>query len=134
MLLNMIKIGGYIMILNELANQVKKVRSSRAKDMRRNRTKNMVIGVGIGSALGAAAGILFAPKSGKETRQIIADRTSETVKNFKDNVAATKVKITAAATEKGSRWREAGQKGVEAAKETLKKSGEDEDKKKKSQK
>jgi len=134
MLMNMIKVGGYIMILNELANQVKKVRSSRAKDMRRNRTKNMVIGVGIGSALGVAAGILFAPKSGKESRQIIADKTSETVKNFKDNVVATKAKISASATEKGSRWREAGQKGAEAAKETLKKSGEDEDKKKKSPK
>jgi gas vesicle protein len=132
MLLDIIKVGGYIMILNELANQVKKVRSSRAKDMRRNRTKNMVIGVGIGSALGVTAGILFAPKSGKETRQIIADKTSATVKNFKDNVAATKAKISASATEKASRLREAGQKGVEAVKETLKKSGEDEDKKKES--
>ena len=134
MLLDIIKVGGYIMILNELANQVKKVRSSRAKDMRRNRTKNMVIGVGIGSALGVTAGILFAPKSGKETRQIIADKTSATVKNFKDNVAATKAKISASATEKASRLREAGQKGVEAVKETLKKSGEDEDKKKESPK
>ena len=134
MLLDIIKVGGYIMILNELANQVKKVRSSRAKDMRRNRTKNMVIGVGIGSALGVTAGILFAPKSGKETRQIIADKTSATVKNFKDNVAATKAKISSSATEKASRLREAGQKGVEAVKETLKKSGEDEDKKKESPK
>jgi len=132
MLMNMIKIGGYIMILNELANQVKKVRSSRAKDMRRSRTKNMVIGVGIGSAVGVAAGILFAPKSGKETRQIIADKTTETVKNFKDNVSATKAKISASAAEKGSRLREAGQKGVEAVKETLKKS--DEDKQKESKK
>ena len=134
MLLNMIKVGGYIMFLNELANQVKKVKSSRAKDMRRNRNKNMVIGVGIGSALGVAAGILFAPKSGKETRQIISDRTSETIKNFKDDVAATKAKISASATEKGSRLHEAGQKGVEAVKETLKKSGEDKDKKKESNK
>ena len=134
MLLDIIKVGGYIMVLNELANQVKKVRNSRAKDMRRNRTKNRVIGVGIGSALGVATGILLAPKSGKETRQIIADRTCETIKNFKDNVAATKAKISASATEKGSRLREAGQKGVEAVKETLKKPAEDEDKKKKSQK
>jgi gas vesicle protein len=125
MLLNIIKVGGYIMILNELANQVKKVRSSQAKDIRRSRTKNMVIGVGIGSALGVATGILFAPKSGKETRQIIADKTSETVRNFKDNVSATKAKISASAAEKGSRLREAGQKGVEAVKETLKKSDED---------
>ena len=120
------------MILNELANQVKKVRRSRAMDMRRSRTKNMVIGVGIGSALGVAAGILFAPNSGKETRHIISDRTRETIQNFKANVAATKAKISASATEKGSRLREAGQKGVEAVKETLNKS--DEDKKKESNK
>jgi len=125
MLMNMIKVGGYTMVLYELANQVKKARSSRAKDMRRSRTKNMVIGVGIGSAVGVAAGILFAPKSGKETRQIIADKTSETVKNFKENVSATKARISASAAEKGSRLREAGQKGVEAVKETLKKSDED---------
>ncbi|MDU9049098.1 MAG: YtxH domain-containing protein [Candidatus Electrothrix sp. Rat3] len=107
------------MILNELANKVKKSRSSRAKDMRRKRTKNIAIGVGIGSALGVAAGILFAPKSGKETRQIIADKTSETVKDFKDNVSATKEKISASAAEKGSHLREAGQEGVAAAKGSL---------------
>ena len=125
MVMNIIKAGGYVMMLNELVNQVKAVRRSREKTNRRDRTKNMVIGAGIGTAVGVAAGILFAPKSGKETRQIIADRTCETIKNFKDNVAATKAKISASATEKGSRLREAGQKGVEAVKETLKKSGED---------
>lgn len=126
MLLNMIKAGGCIMILNELVNKVRNIRSSSAKDMRRNRNKNIVIGIGIGSALGVAAGILFAPKSGKETRHIIADQTSETIKNIKDNVVATNAKISAAVREKGSRWREAGQKGFEAVKETLKKPGEEE--------
>ena len=114
------------MLLNELANQVRKIRSSRTRDMRRNRNKNIVIGIGIGSALGVAAGILFAPKSGKETRQNIIDRTSETIKNFKDNVVATNARISASVREKGSRWREAGHKGFEAVKETLKKPGEEE--------
>jgi len=85
------------MILNELANQVKKLRSSRTEDIRRNRTKNLILGAGIGSVVGVAAGILFAPKSGKETRQIIADRTGQTVKNLKENVAAGKEKIFSAA-------------------------------------
>lgn len=132
MVMNIIKAGGYIMVLNELINQINQARRSRAKALRRDRTKNMVIGVGIGTAVGAAAGILFAPKSGKETRQIIADRTSETVINLKESVAAAKERIAASAAEKSSRLREAGQKGVEAAKETLKK--QDEDKKKSSQK
>jgi len=132
MVMNIIKAGGYIMALNELINQVNQARRSRAKSLRRDRTKNMVIGVGIGTAVGAAAGILFAPKSGKETRQIIADRTNETVVNLKESVAAAKERLAASAAEKSSRLREAGQKGVEAAKETLKK--QDEDKKKSSQK
>ena len=132
MVLNIIKAGGYVMILNELINQVNEARRSRAKALRRNRTKNMVIGAGIGTAVGVAAGILFAPKSGKETRQIIADRTSETVVNLKESVAAAKERIAASTAEKSSMLREAGQKGVEAAKEKLKK--QDEDKKKSSQK
>jgi shikimate 5-dehydrogenase len=99
-LMNIVKAGGYMMILNELANQVKKIKSSQTEYIRRNRTKNLIIGVGIGSAVGVAAGILFAPKSGRETRHIIADRTDRTVKNLKDNVAATKEKIVASATEK----------------------------------
>ena len=132
MVMNIIKAGGYIMILNELINQVNEARRSRAKALRRDRTKNMVIGAGIGTALGVAAGILFAPKSGKETRQIIADRTSETVVNLKGSVAAAKERLSASAAEKSSMLREAGQKGVEAAKETLKK--QDEEKKKSSQK
>jgi gas vesicle protein len=132
MVLNIIKAGGYVMILNELLNQVNEARRLRAKALRRNRTKNMIIGAGIGTAVGVAAGILFAPKSGKETRQIIADRTSETVVNLKESVAAAKERIAASTAEKSSMLREAGQKGVEAAKEKLKK--QDEDKKKSSQK
>lgn len=125
-LLNMIKAGGYMIILNELANQVKKVRSSRADDIRRKRNKNIVLGVGIGSVLGVAAGILFAPKSGKETRHIIADRTSETIRKLKDNVITANEKISSSVKEKGARIHKAGQKGFEAAKETIKKTGEDE--------
>ncbi|MBF0235483.1 MAG: YtxH domain-containing protein [Desulfamplus sp.] len=66
----------------------------------RSRTRNLIIGAGIGSAVGVAAGILFAPQSGRETRHIIANRAGETVKHLKENVAASKVKILASAAEK----------------------------------
>lgn len=120
MLTNIVKAGGYIMILNELANQVKKIRQTRTKDIRRNRTRNLILGAGIGSAVGVAAGILFAPKSGRETRKVIADRTSETVKNLKDNVVATKARIFASSTEKKSGSHKTGEKSHENGKETLK--------------
>ncbi|MFO7990514.1 MAG: YtxH domain-containing protein [Desulfotignum sp.] len=87
------------MVLNEMANQVKKIRRLRTEEIRRNRTRNLILGAGIGSVAGIAAGILFAPKSGSETRHIIADRTGQTVKNLKDNVAATKEKIVTSAKE-----------------------------------
>ncbi|MBU4133389.1 MAG: YtxH domain-containing protein [Proteobacteria bacterium] len=119
--MNIIKAGEHMMIFNELANQVKKIRYSRTKDLRRNRTRNLIIGAGIGSAIGVAAGILFAPKPGSETRQAIADRTSKTVNNLKDNVAATKARIFAASTEKKSRSPKAGENSDGTGKETLKK-------------
>jgi len=121
MLMNIIRAGGYIMIFNELANKVNKIRQSRTKDIRGNRTKNMIIGAGIGSAVGVAAGILFAPKSGSETRKVIADRAGKTVKNLKDNVAATKARIVASSTEKKSRSHKTGENSDETEKETLKK-------------
>lgn len=112
------------MILNELANQVKRASGSRARDIRRSRTTNLAIGAGIGAAVGVTLGVLFAPKSGKETRQIIAERTSETVENLREDAAAAKDKIYASVTEKGALLREAGHKGVDAVKETLEKTDE----------
>ena len=38
---------------------------------------DLVKGVVVGGLIGAAIGILFAPKSGKETRQDIADKADE---------------------------------------------------------
>ena len=40
-------------------------------------TKDFVIGVAIGSAIGAAAALLYAPQSGAETRQYLGDKADE---------------------------------------------------------
>ena len=56
--------------------------------------KNVATGTFIGTALGALAGILFAPKSGAETRKDIADKSKEVAENVKhtvsDSIEATK--------------------------------------------
>ena len=41
------------------------------------KTNNLVAGLIAGVAVGAVAGLLFAPKSGKNSRKILASRTDE---------------------------------------------------------
>jgi len=48
------------------------------------KTTDFLKGVLIGGLIGAAAGILFAPKSGKETREDIARKTDEIIKKAKE--------------------------------------------------
>jgi gas vesicle protein len=54
------------MILKELLDLVSK---EKRKKERAKSTKRFVLGVGISTAAGVATGMLFAPKSGKETRE-----------------------------------------------------------------
>ncbi len=117
---NLVKTGGYAMILNNLAGQAKQIRIARTRTLRQNRAKNIAIGAGIGTAIGVVAGILFAPKSGRETRQIITDRTSETMKDLKDNIASAKNKVSASVKETADCLRETGQKTAEEVKENVK--------------
>ena len=63
------------------------------KSSKKQTAKNVAIGASIGTAVGVAAGILLAPKSGKETRQDIADASKKAYENVKDTVSATKEKI-----------------------------------------
>lgn len=69
--------------------------------MSSNGKGKFVLGAALGAIAGAAAGILFAPKSGKETRKIIGDKTKEYVEKGKEMVEkgteATKEKIKEAA-------------------------------------
>ena len=41
-----------------------------------NNGRGMFIGLIIGAAIGIAAGFLYAPKAGKETRKIISDKVN----------------------------------------------------------
>lgn len=50
-------------------------------------TGKMLMGVIIGAAVGAIAGILFAPDKGSVTRKKISDKAQETGENIKETVS-----------------------------------------------
>lgn len=49
-----------------------------------DRTENFITGLFIGGVIGAAVGILFAPKSGKELREDIEGKTDELLAKAKE--------------------------------------------------
>ncbi|QNU68258.1 YtxH domain-containing protein [Ruminiclostridium herbifermentans] len=63
------------------------------KSSKKQTAKNVAIGAGIGTAVGVAAGVLLAPKSGKETREDIANTTKKTLENVKEGLNVAKEKI-----------------------------------------
>jgi len=50
------------------------------------------IGALIGAAAGAVAGLLFAPRSGKQTRKIIGDKTKDYAEKGREAVVAEEEK------------------------------------------
>jgi gas vesicle protein len=48
--------------------------------------KKFTIGLAVGTVIGAIVGLLFAPKSGKETRQLLAAKA----KKIKEKISKTK--------------------------------------------
>lgn len=64
----------------------------RKKKQRAQNAKKLAAGIGIAATVGVAAGILLAPKSGKEIRQDIKDKAEDAVDTTKD-VLHKKVEI-----------------------------------------
>ena len=48
----------------------------------------LITGAAAGAAVGAVAGLLLAPKTGKETRQIVADRAPQVLQKARDYVGS----------------------------------------------
>lgn len=58
-------------------------RREREIEEKKTSAKRLVTGTAIGTVLGAVTGLLLAPKSGKETREDISEKTKETTDNVK---------------------------------------------------
>ena len=71
------------MILRDLLDLVSK---EKRKKERVKAAQKVTVGMGIIAAVGVATGILFAPKSGKETREDLKKKAVNTVVTIKDTV------------------------------------------------
>lgn len=107
------------MIITELIDRVRHARSDREKAMQRSKAGMLALGVSIGCTVGAVAGVLFAPRSGKETREDVSRRSCEAWEKIRDNVSANSHRLVTAIEEQGTRARTAAEKAVDAAKEVI---------------
>ena len=112
---NIIRVGGTAMILKEIADSMRRSGFYREQTLRRNRAGMLALGVVIGGMAGAAAGVLFAPRAGKETRDDLSRRGSEVWEKVIENASTTGQQLISAVEEKSSRVCTAAEKGVDAA-------------------
>ncbi|MDP3487190.1 MAG: YtxH domain-containing protein [Bacillota bacterium] len=55
----------------------------KAEERRKTACRNVAKGAAIGTLVGLTVGILFAPRSGQDTRQLIADKSVDTAEAVK---------------------------------------------------
>jgi gas vesicle protein len=109
MLTELIKMGGYAMMLKAVADRYAMINNKSRIARKRRNAKNMLLGAGIGTMAGVAAGLLFAPKAGRETRQQIAQRTGESLTKIREGVSNTTERISARIQDKKSSVQEAAE-------------------------
>ena len=112
---NLIRYGSYAYAFRELANIVTGSRTIRVQQEARGRNVNLLVGLSIGTAIGLTAGILGAPRPGRETREKLASRTGEIVGNMKEKGAEAKENLKEKGAEVKGNLKE---KGAEVKKET----------------
>ena len=103
------------MIMKKIAERVLQARIDREKTLRLKKARILALGVTIGSTVGALAGVLFAPKAGKETREDLIRRGCGAWGKIQENASHIGHRLTSAVEGKSSRVRTAAEKNVDAA-------------------
>ena len=101
-----------MMIFRDLMEHLNRQKEA---ERRKENCRNVCVGAAIGSLIGLTVGILFAPRSGKETRQVIAERTVDTAGHVKEVVSGYAEEIKQRAHEAGTTARHT----IESAKESV---------------
>ena len=61
--------------------------------------EGFALGLATGVIIGGVVGLLYAPKSGKETRQLIRDKTTEVVNTLREGASEVMESVKDAASE-----------------------------------
>ena len=72
-----------------IMNYFENLRYEREKQQKKRSALKVLSGLAVGSVIGGFAGVLFAPKAGKETRLEIAEKVKETAAATRDKVNET---------------------------------------------
>ena len=107
------------MIFKEIADRVRQTRIDREKTLRQKKSRSLALGVAIGSTVGALAGILFAPRAGKETREDLIRLGGEAWGKIQENASHTGHRLASAVEEKSSRVRMAAGEYADVARGAL---------------
>ena len=113
-------LGGSVMIVKELLDRAREARCAKERKVQRGKAGMLVLGVSIGCTVGAVAGILWAPRTGKETRQEVERRGRETWERIKDNVSSTGLPLVQGMEDKAAQVPDTAEKRIEGTTETRK--------------
>jgi gas vesicle protein len=107
------------MIIKDFIDNVRHAKIDRENAARRSKAGMLALGVSIGCTVGAVAGILLAPRSGKETRDDVVLHGGEAWEKIKDNVSTNGHRLAHVLKVKGACLGAAVAKESEAAEESL---------------
>jgi gas vesicle protein len=93
MLGNLLKLSGLVLLGREAADFLLNSHHYREKEQNRNQLVSSISASLIGLAVGVGVGLLFAPRAGKETREIISDTACNQIERFKSEIAEGKKQI-----------------------------------------
>ncbi|GAB6193907.1 YtxH domain-containing protein [Desulfocastanea catecholica] len=94
MITNLLKLGGYVLLAREAADFVINSQHYREKEQNREQVVATLSGCLIGLAVGVSVGLLFAPRSGKETRDMIADTACSQLDRLQSQFAEGKKQMS----------------------------------------
>ena len=77
---------------------LQKIEEKRRKQIKKEKNKKVAIataGIATGAVVGTIAGVLIAPKSGKETIEDVKEKSNQVKTKINENIEDTKIKVRA---------------------------------------